>query len=110
MCITFARNWNWMRSPAFAMTLLGEKMSEPLGPPTWTMCVLTIPAGVVDPDSDEPPVDKLPRADAVAEARRDSDAATEDCAAAKPMRAETMTDLEKYILFVVLLFFTNWTE
>jgi hypothetical protein len=71
------------------------------------MCVLTIPAGVVDPDSDELPLDKLPRADPVAEARRDSDAATEDCAAAKPIRADTMTDLEKYMLTVVL---TNGTE
>jgi hypothetical protein len=87
---TLARNWNWMRSPACALTLFGEKTSEPLGPPTWMMCVLTMPAGALDPDCDTEPVDMLPRADA-----------TEDCAAAKPMRADTMTDVEKYMLIVV---------
>jgi hypothetical protein len=79
-----------MRSPAAALTLFGEKTSEPLGPPTWMMCVLTMPAGAFDPDCDREPVDMLARADA-----------TEDCAAAKPMRADTMTDLEKYMLIVV---------
>jgi hypothetical protein len=68
------------------------------------MWVLTIPAGAVDPDSEELPLDKLPRAEAVAEARREEMGA---CAAAKPIRADTMTDLEKYILIVVLLFFTK---
>jgi hypothetical protein len=64
------------------------------------MCVLTIPAGAIDPPADELPVDKLPLADRV------SDAAIgrEDCAAAKPIRADTMTDFEKYMLIVVLLF------
>jgi hypothetical protein len=70
--------------------------------------VLTIPAGVVEPGVDELPVDRLPRADAVADARRDSDATmgSEDCAAAKPTRADTMTDFEKYILIgcAVVLF------
>lgn len=64
------------------------------------MCVLTMPAvGVTVED----PVTTLPADDAVAEARSDSDAAIDaDCAAAKPARADTMTDLEKYIFTVFL--------
>lgn len=77
-----------MRSPALALTLLGEKMREPLGPPTWTMCVLTIPAGVASPAT---PVDRLPRAEDTA-----------DCAAAKPARAATTIDLEKYMIVLVI--------
>lgn len=77
------------------------------------MCVLTMPAGVAEPDAKEP-VDKLPAADAVADASRDSDAATEECvvAAAKPIRADTMTDLEKYIFEVVWFFLSDcdWTN
>jgi hypothetical protein len=104
---TFAWNWNWTMSPACATTLLGEKTSEPLGPPTWTICVLTIPEGVVDCDS-EPlpalPVDKLPRAEAVEDAIMASEAMIDDCAEARPMRADTMVDLEKYMLMIVLRF------
>lgn len=92
-------------SPGCARTLLGENVMVPLGPPTWTICVLTIPEGVVDCDSDPLPVDTLPLADAVADASSfDSDAAMDDCAAAKPMRADTTSDLEKNILIAVLLF------
>ena len=67
--------------------------------------MLTIPAGAPDPE-DELAVDKLPTADDVADARRDSDATIsfEDVAAAQPMKADTMTDLEKYILIVVQFF------
>jgi hypothetical protein len=79
-----------MRSPACALTLFGEKTSVPLGPPTWMMCVLTMPAAALDPDCDAEPVDMLAFADA-----------TEDCAAAKPKRADTMTDVEKCMLTVV---------
>jgi hypothetical protein len=57
---------------------------------------LTMPVAALDDD-----VDKLPAAAAVAEARRDSDAERasdeDDCAAAKPIRAEAMMDLEIYI-------------
>lgn len=94
--ITFAWNWNWIRSPALALTLFGEKIREPLGPPTWTMCVLTIPAGVVEPAT---PVDRLPRAEDTA-----------DCAAAKPMRAATTIDLEKYMVMVVILSCSNCVD
>jgi hypothetical protein len=60
------------------------------------MCVLTIPAGTSAPAGDaELAVDKPTTAAVVADARRDSDAAMEDCATAKPA---TMTDVEKYIL------------
>jgi hypothetical protein len=71
------------------------------------MCVFTIPAAAIAPGAaDELPVDMPIMADFVADPRRDSDAATasEDCAAAKPMRADIMTDLEKYILIVVEVF------
>jgi hypothetical protein len=78
-----------MSSPALALTLFGEKTREPFGPPTWMTCVGAIPAGVFPPAAAEP-VDKLPGADAM-----------DDFAAAKPMRAETMTDLEKSILTFV---------
>jgi hypothetical protein len=85
------------------LTLLGKKASDPFGPPTWIMCVLTIPAAAIPPGADELPVDIPTLADFVADFRRDSDAATarEDCAAAKPIRADMRTDLEKYILIVV---------
>lgn len=60
------------------------------------MWVLTIPSAAADGDA----VERLPAAD-VADARRDSDAAIGigECvvAAAKPIRAETRTDLEKYM-------------
>jgi hypothetical protein len=56
-------------------------------------CVGAMPSGVLPPAATEP-VDMLLFADA-----------TPDCAAAKPMRAETMTDLEKSILIVV----GNWS-
>jgi hypothetical protein len=85
---------------------------DPLGPPTWTMCVLTIPEGVVDCDSDPLaalPVDKLPAAEAVPAAIiMDSDAMTDDCAEARPIRAEMMVDLEKSILMVVKLVGPDW--
>lgn len=57
-----------------------------------------MPAGV--------PVDRLPVADDVADAARiDSEAAIDcDSAAAKPMRAARMTDLEKYIAIAVRFF------
>lgn len=55
------------------------------------MCVLTIPAGVAEPDSEAPPVDRLPRAEDTA-----------DCAAAKPIRAATTIDLEKYMVMGVI--------
>jgi hypothetical protein len=89
-----------------AITLLGEKVSEPLAPPTSTMCVGTIP--VMPESDDEDPdaelaVDSIPAADAVAEARRDSDAEREwVVAAAEPIRTKTMADLEKYMLSVVM--------
>lgn len=63
------------------------------------MCVLTMPIGA--PGS---PVEMLPATE-VAVARSDSDAEN-SCAwtVAKPMRADTMVDLEKYIVAVVLVF------
>jgi hypothetical protein len=68
---------------------------------------LTIPEGVVDCDSDPLaalPVDKLPLADAVPAAISiASDALIDDCAVAKPIRAESTVDLEKSILIVVKL-------
>lgn len=85
-------------SPACALTLDGENMSEPLGPPTLTMCVLTMPAGVVEPNT---PVAADPNAEPVADARMES---MEDCAAAKPITADTMVALEKYILNMMLFF------
>lgn len=69
--------------------------------------MLTIPEGVVDCDSDPLaalPVDMLAGAEAVAYASIDSDSIIGEYAAAKPMRAGTMVDLEKYILIVALLF------
>jgi hypothetical protein len=114
---TFGWNWNWTRSPAAALTLLGKKASEPLGPPTWMMCVFTIPAaamapGAIAPAADELPVDMPILADFVADIRRDSDAATasEDVAAAKPIRAEAMSDVEKSMLSVVFWFVGRVTE
>jgi hypothetical protein len=81
------------------------------------MCVLTIPAaaiapGAIVPAADEPPVDMPILADFVADIRRDSDAATasEDCAAAKPIRAEAMSDVEKSMLSVVFWFLERVTE
>lgn len=68
------------------------------------MCVLTIPEGVLGLEIwFDTPVDRLPDAD-VADGRRDSEAAMEsdDCAAAKPMRADTMTDLENILTFMEL--------
>lgn len=58
------------------------------------MCVLTIPTGV--------PVEMLPATEVVV-ARSESDVES-SCAwtVAKPMRADTMADLEKYIVTVVL--------
>jgi hypothetical protein len=48
------------------------------------------------------PVATTPGADEAPDAARDSDATMDSVwAAAKPMRAETMTDLEKYIFTVV---------
>jgi hypothetical protein len=93
-----------------AITLLGENVSEPLAPPTSTMCVGTIPV-MPDPDDEDPDdpddelaVDCIPTAAAVAEARRDPDAEREwVVAAAEPMRTEMMADLEKYILKVVFV-------
>lgn len=83
-------------SPAFALTLLGKKASDPFGPPTWIVCVMRLP--VIDDDD----VDEVEGADAVefAVEARVSEAAmvcedAEDCAAAMPTRAETMKDLEK---------------
>jgi hypothetical protein len=52
-------------------------------------------------------VDKLPRADAVEAAIMASDALMDDCAVARPTRADTMVDLEKYILNMVLSFVSN---
>lgn len=46
------------------------------------MCVLTIPAGTSAPVDAELAVDKPTTAEEVADARRASDAAIEDCAAA----------------------------
>jgi ABC-type uncharacterized transport system involved in gliding motility auxiliary subunit len=89
------------------MTLLGEKVSEPLAPPTSTMCVGTMPAPD-DEDPDEDPdeelaVESMPAADAVAEARREPDAEREwVVAAAEHMRTEAMADLEKYMLTAVM--------
>jgi hypothetical protein len=94
-------------SPTEARMLLGEKIREPLGPPTLTMCVLTIPEGVVV-SAREPlpalPVDRLPEAEPVLDAIMASEAIKGDCAVARPMRAETTVDLEKYILDIVLRF------
>jgi len=83
------------------MTLLGEKVSEPLAPPTSTMCVGTMPAPDEEDPDDELAVESMPAADAVAEASRDSDAEREwVVAAAEPIRTETMADLEKYMLSI----------
>ena len=87
--------------------LLGEKIREPLGPPTLTMCVLTIPAGVVVSVTEPLPallVDRLPVAEDVLDANMASEAIIGDCAEARPIRAETTVDLEKYILDIVLRF------
>jgi hypothetical protein len=73
--------------------LLGKKASDPLGPPTWMVCVVT-------PMGDIPAGDEVELAAAEAEAvcdARDSEAEMEradeaDWAAAKPMRADTMKD------------------
>lgn len=68
---------------------------------------MAIPAGAELPELGVD-VDKLPRADvAEAPARRDSDAPmlSDDCAATKPKRVDTITDLEN-ILIVVLCFFS----
>jgi hypothetical protein len=72
----------------------GEKMRVPLGPPTWTTCVLTDPtAALVAPDG---------AAECTEDAARLSDAAIAEVswlvAAANPSRADAMIDLEKYIL------------
>ena len=75
--------------------MFGKKANDPLGPPTWTTCVFTMPDVVLD-DA----VDRLPAAEEAAEARRDAD----DCAAAKPIRVDTMIDLEMYMLAAVLSF------
>lgn len=66
------------------MTLLGRNVRDPLGPPTWTMCVVTMPSGAEPAAAD--PVDKTTGADNIDEG---------DCAAAKPMRADRTTDCEK---------------
>lgn len=67
--------------------------------------MLTIPAGVVV-SANEPlpalPVDRLPEAEAVLDANMASEAIKDDCAVARPMRAETTVDLEKYILDILL--------
>jgi hypothetical protein len=70
------------------------------------MCVATIPAGAIPAPADGLPVDIPITADFVADLRRDSDAAIagEDCAAAKPIRAEAMSDVEKSMLIVVFRF------
>lgn len=81
--------------------MFGEKMREPLGPPTWTMCVATVPSGADDPTVASVAVCRLATADDVADMRRDSDAAIISVAAAKPIKAEAMTDLKKYILMCV---------
>jgi len=65
--------------------------------------VVTIPAGISAPEDAAPALDKLTGADAVAAARRDSDAAMEEVAATKPVRAKATTDVEKCILGVVLV-------
>jgi hypothetical protein len=109
---TFGLNWNWTRSPAAATTLLGEKISVPLGPPTLTTCVTTIPsaAGATPVEDSTAPVDKLPTADAVADARRAaSDAIMWFVAAAKPMRADAITDRVKYMLICVGFFVRDRT-
>lgn len=73
-------------------------MRLPFGPPTWTTCVLTIPAGA---PGIEVSIETGVGADTVA--ARVSDAAmvpSPACvvAAAKPSRADAITDLEKSMM------------
>jgi hypothetical protein len=85
------------------MTLLGEKVSEPLAPPTSTMCVGTMPAPDDEDPDEELAVESMPAADAVAAARREPDAEREwVVAAAEHTRTEAMADLEKYMLTAVM--------
>jgi hypothetical protein len=87
-------------SPAFALMLFGKKASDPFGPPTWTVCVTRLP------DVDDDPVEDVEGADDVeltVEDRVSEAAMDEDCAAAKPTRADTMKELEKYIVAVFVL-------
>ena len=87
-------------SPAFALTLLGKKASDPFGPPTWMVCVTRLP------DVDDDPVEDVKGADDVEFAvddRVSEDAMDEDCAAAKPTRTDTMKELEKYMVAVLSL-------
>jgi hypothetical protein len=76
------------------------------------MCVATIPAAAIAPPADALPVDMPILADPVADMRRDSDAPTgrEDVAAAKPIRAEAMSDVEKSMLIVVFWYVGRVTE
>lgn len=92
--ITLGWNWNWTRSPGAAFTLFGRKDNDPFGPPTWTMCVLTMP------DDELSPVERLPDADCAPDAAKTTGEG--DCAAANPMRALTMMDFEKYIFAIVV--------
>jgi hypothetical protein len=82
----------------FALTLSGEKVRAPLGPPTWTTWVATIPSAAAL----AMPVDAAAALVArVSEAATPVDAPISPAcvvAAPSPARADTMNDLEKYIL------------
>jgi hypothetical protein len=101
------------------MTLSGKKVKVPFGPPTCTICVLTIPAAAlgmaataveramepVAADSDAimgaGVAAIAAETDAVAIIDSEAMIIAEDCAVAKPARAETSVALEKYIFTVI---------
>ena len=93
---TLGWNWNWTRSPGCALTLEGEKVRLPLGPPTWTTCVMTMPAIAAGVEVDTLPSTAEERVGSVAEPM---DIDMEDsCAHARPKTAERIVALEKYML------------
>jgi hypothetical protein len=106
------------------MTLSGKKVKLPFGPPTCTMCVLTIPAAALGMaatavesamDSDAiiavgveadsiiiaPEAVAIIASEAVAIIASEAITGEADCAVAKPARAETSVALEKYILTIL---------